>query len=342
MTKAVVKDFMLNDWREKMLKKLSVFLLTIALASTTAMSVEGKDGNQKNDRSIEVEPGVYQVELTDKEIANYYDKIGEGMPEDQSHAGNIVKDLTEIKKEEYEDAKGNYHIVTYYSVNFKNSKEAKEVQSLIDETKALSQSQEGMIEPLGVTPTEGDVRIDVTFEKLLTGSKFDSSTKNVWTAFSAEYYRKAFDITSGYAVSNPIAGYFTGLVLTDLQNSLQGKGDAVSAYRIVHKLGQVYHKNKWQTYYDTYQREWYWKHDQLSYNANNTVKNASTAWYYPDDQGYLPFSWATTSDFNNNTRIQDVALYQYSLNPNGTTPARDFYRTENYRSDWKAKGRMNY
>lgn len=325
-----------------MLKKLSLMLFAALLLTSTAVSAQGKAGNQRSDRSIELEPGVFQIVLTDEEIANYYEKTGEQLPKDYSNVGNIVKNLIETSKEEIEDKHGKKHIVTYYRVNYKDTKEARNVQKKIEQAKIVNQSIDGNIEPLGVTPTEGDVRIDVTFEKLLDGSKFDSSTKNYLTAFNAEYYRKVFDIANGYAVSNPILNYFTGLVLTDLQSSLQGKGDAFSSYRLVHKLGQVYHNNKWQTYYDTYQREWYWKHDQISYNSNNTVKNTGTAYYYPDDQGYLPFTWATTSDFNNNTRIQDVALYQYSLNPNGTTPARDFFKTENYRSDWKAKGKMSY
>lgn len=325
----------------KSLKKLSLLLLTCTFL---ASSVSAQD----NDRVKEVEKGVFQIELTDEQVENYYQKIGEPLPDlkEKSYVGKIIQEMNEIKTEEFDDQDGNKHVVTYYHVKYKDTKEAQHIQEKIKQYKQkYSEEKNTTLGDIGAEslPTEGDIRIERVYEQLIVGSKFDYSTKNYLSAFAGEYYQKQLETLSSFVISNPIAGYFTGQVLNDLKSSLQGKGDATSYYRLVHKLGQVYHYGTWKTYYDTYQREWYWKHDQISYNKDNTVKSSNTFWYWPEGGGnYLPIDWTYTSDFYNNTRIQEVAQYQYSTNPNASTPTRDFIRYENYRSDWKATGTMPY
>lgn len=324
-----------------MLKKMSLILLTSLLVSTNVAAQETDKGNS---RAKEIESGVFQIKLTDEEVAKYYKKYGKSLETpDKSISGKILSDSNLINTEEYTDNEGNKHIVKYYRVSYKNSDVSKNIQTKITQNKSKQNGQKDMtIGPYAVTPEEGDVRIDIEFEQLEEGEDFDSSTKNYWSAFTSEYYKKYLDFASGYFISNPIAGYFTGEVLDDLQDGLKGKGDATAYYRLVTKMGQVYHDNRWEDYYETYQQEWYWKHEQISYNSDNTVKSAETKYYFPDDEGYLPIEWAYTEDFYDDDTIQEIALYQYSLDPDRSSPARDFIRYDKYRSNWSAKGEMDY
>jgi len=49
-----------------------------------------------------------------------------------------------------------------------------------------------------------------------------------------------------------------------------------------------------------------------------------------------------TSDFYDDETISEVALYQYSVEPELSEPVRDFYRYEDGREDWAAEGRIPY
>ncbi len=109
---------------------------------------------------------------------------------------------------------------------------------------------------------------------------------------------------------------------------------------MVHKYGQVYHNGSWKSYYDTYQSEWYWCHKQISYNDDGSVKHTTDKNYFPET--YLPIQWMWTSDFYDDETISEVALYQYSVEPELSKPIRDFYRYEDGREDWAAEGRMPY
>ncbi|WP_433946223.1 hypothetical protein [Paenibacillus sp. SN-8-1] len=153
---------------------------------------------------------------------------------------------------------------------------------------------------------------------------------------------KALGYLSGVVISSPVLGFFTGERLSDIEKGFEGKGDATGYDRLVYKYGQVYHSGKWVNYYETYQRENYWKFETITYKPDGSLSNAKTEYYFPETFGYLPFDWIYTSDFYDNQRIIDVANYQYGVEPNRTAPTRDYYRYENYRSLWNAKGVMPY
>ncbi|WP_139210576.1 hypothetical protein [Paenibacillus sophorae] len=129
-------------------------------------------------------------------------------------------------------------------------------------------------------------------------------------------------------------------MLDDLNNLFKGNGKAIGAQRLVYKYGQVYHNNTWVNYYETYQREDYWAHDQVSYNSNGSVKSAEYKRYWPES--YWPFQWIRTGDFSNDSGIAEVALYRYSVDPNPTSPTRDFYRYEGGLENWVTPGSLPY
>ncbi|MCX7570212.1 hypothetical protein OS242_09585 [Tumebacillus sp. DT12] len=261
----------------------------------------------------------------------------------KTDVGKIVTGYHQVREERAYDMFGQQHVFTYYKAVYRDTQEAQRIKDKINSEKAkLNGSNEPKFSTEFIPNEEGDVRIHRVYEQLTDGTKFDYSTKNYLSAFNAEYYRKALDLIAGNVISNPIAGFFTGLVLDDLNKALQGKGDAFSYQRLVYQYGQVYHFGSFRDYYETYQREWYWKHEQISYYGDNTIKSATTAYYLPDSAGYMPFDWIYTGDFYNDTAIMDVALIQYQNNPNATSPARDYFRHEGYRANWKTLGSISY
>lgn len=175
-------------------------------------------------------------------------------------------------------------------------------------------------------------------------TKFDSSTKNYMTAFTTETYRSPLQLATGFIESHPIISFFTGNVLDALIDGFKGKGDATGYERLVFKYGQVYYKGKWKSYFETYQRETYWKHEIFSYNANGSLKDAETNYYLPATSGtsYWPFMWIRTGSFSKDSEIAEIALYQYGVEPHLSTPVRDYYRFEGGLENWTTKGQFPY
>ncbi|CAI9006581.1 Peptidase [Brevibacillus sp. IT-7CA2] len=321
-----------------MVKKLSLLLLGTLLFATTNVTVQGKEDHTKQFQ--EVRPGVFERELTDRETIQKYGKQSDTIDKDEI-LGNVLSGSTLLTTEEYTDEDGNRHLVKYYRPKFKDSEIGQKIKASITQNQS-EELRDQSVSPLAARPEEGDVRIDVEFERMEKGEEFDSTSRNYWSTFTTEYYSKALDFGSGLIFSNPIAELFTGAVLDDLREGNKGKGDAISYYRVVTKMGQVYHDGAWEDYYETFQREWYWSHEQISYDSNNRILNTVTQHYFPDSDGYLPIEWAFTEDFNDDYDIQEIAMYQYSLDPDRARPARDFLRYEYHRSDWNEEGELDY
>jgi hypothetical protein len=315
---------------------LSIILSLLTLSNTSVFAVE------------DLEPKFFEIRATDAEVRAYYEKIGEAIPiVDKSAINKVANNLTLIKEETEIDDKGRLNVIRYYKVNYKDTPEAKSIKNRIETEKVSAQlsTTSNTITPLAITPTEGDFRINIVFDPLRETARFDSSTKNYIQAFHSEKYQKALSLISGYVISSPIIGFFTDEVLEDLINGLQGKGDATGYERMVFKYGEVYHNGRWKTYYETFQKETYWKHEQFSYNnKDGSLKRATTKYYLPQTAGesYWPFMWMRTENFSKNSQIAEVALYWYSLEPDLTTPIRDFYRYEGGLENWATPGTFPY
>ncbi|MBJ6360783.1 hypothetical protein ACFOQM_05620 [Paenibacillus sp. GCM10012307] len=302
-----------------------------------------------------IDPSLYEVEATDAQIDAYYNKIGEQRPYSTLNKaaasnviGNVVDNLIFVKQESTSDSSGRITSETkYYKYTFKDSDEANTIQDTIESQQIftpLNSLNTPGFTPNSFFPSEGDFRIHIAYDPLNVTTKFDSSTQNYRSAFLTETYRSPLQLAAGFIKSHPIIGFFTGAVLNNLIDGFKGKGDATGYQRLVVKYGQVYRNNQWRSYFETYQRETYWKHETFSYNSNGSLKSAVTNYYLPSTSGtsYWPFMWMRTGSFSKNNEIAEIALYQYSVEPNRSTPVLDFYRYEGGLENWATVGSFPY
>jgi len=148
-----------------------------------------------------------------------------------------ISDLKEFKTEEYIDENGHKSIIKYYKTILKDTKEAKKIKEKINSNKSNSSDVTSQYIPNPYE--EGDFRIAYSYGTLNSPVYFDSVSKNYYSVLKSSYYEKALNLVSGFVVSNPVIGYFTGTALSEIQNGYQGDGLANARERLVYKYGQV-------------------------------------------------------------------------------------------------------
>ncbi|WP_458125023.1 hypothetical protein [Paenibacillus sp. Z3-2] len=315
---------------------ISTLLIFVLLVPSLTVSASANENKIK-----EVEPGVFIGELSDDQVIENYNKFNIVIPEkiNTEYLGNIVDDMTLYKTEEETASDGTKYIYDYYKLSYKNTNDANFLKKQIAN---LKKSGNDNVTPFAERNDEGDVRIVTSFEPIVEQTKFDSVKKNLRSNLAAKSYEKYFSLLSGKLISNYVVGFFVGELQNDLLKGLQGSGDATGYFRLAKKTGQVYRNGSFKSYFETYQQEWYWKHEAVTYNSNGSIKNAATTYYLPDSFGYLPINWVYSTYFYSNKDIIEIAQHQYRVEPNRSTPAKDIFKSEGYRNDWKTKGKMSY
>ncbi|OBZ10646.1 hypothetical protein A8L34_18875 [Bacillus sp. FJAT-27264] len=318
-----------------MIKKISLSLMSLVLL-LPMLSVSAAN-------STEVEPGVFVNKLTEDQISEIYETNSLQFPAkfNTEYVGEIIEDLTLYKTEEKIEPDGTINKYDYYHVNYKDSKEANLIKEQIDSNKNTMNRD---VSPQAIKNEEGDFRIVTTFEPLVEKTKFDSVKKDLYKNLAIKSFEKYFSLLSGKFISNYVVGFFVGELQSDLVAGFEGSADATAYFRLAKKTGQVYRNNSFKSYFTTYQQEWYWKVETITYNKDGNVKRAQTTYYTPQSAGtsYKPINWVYSGYFNDNTQIAEVAQYQYRVEPNRSVPVDDFLKYEGYRNDWKTPGTMSY
>lgn len=312
----------------KMLKKALALMIIIAMSLCLVAGVIGAEQTKHiilNDgQRVEVEKvgHEYKRELLPEEI----DMLGlpTELPEDvERMTGKVIKDMRVTKVEKFED-----EMYIYYDIIYKDTPEAKEIQTKLAEDKG----------EVSIQSHEGAYRLRVWWTDYSSYYNIDRKIGNS-VFLDNTRFAKYFFTGVGSFTSNKVLSLFADFLATLINAGNDGDGFSRGWDRAAVKTGQVYTNGRWVDYFEAAQREVYWYHIQRVLNPNNGALIDETTEFFNDANNYWPIERLPSLNFENNTYIMEAALARYNA---GWDLAYDIAGYHYYSTDWKRTPKYNY